>query len=301
MRDNINNFSLYTAQEAPKEEKQELKVTDYTAIIAISISAILLGLTLWQHYNTQKWKKIEFIAKEIKEFNADLEVQKALAMLDWNERRLEFFPWKEKESDKFTEYDNENLALALDIDFKNDPNPLEVNTAIRDIFSSFFDKLGIFNQYIKAGLFKPKNIESYLKYWLERISDEDKSYKNLNVEYTNGALKKKVNLQKQIWVFIYYFGYYDAMKLCLYFDKKNDIKSKIDKYISEITIICTKNKIKDKKYIKNFSLRTFSLDYKTPNIEGVFNTFLSIPSNATLSDKDKLIGITEELRKESLK
>src|SRR5437763_11822396 len=59
-----------------------------TAVAALI--AFIVGLAQYRH--AQRWKRAEFVAKEIKELKSDPAIRNALLMLDWNERYIELFP-----------------------------------------------------------------------------------------------------------------------------------------------------------------------------------------------------------------
>src|SRR5947209_6418591 len=44
-----------------------------------------------QYRRSEQWRRTEFIAKEIKEFESDPVVQNALLMIDWGTRRINLF------------------------------------------------------------------------------------------------------------------------------------------------------------------------------------------------------------------
>ena len=46
------------------------------------------GLAICQYLKSARWKRMEFIASEIKEFEADPFVQNALTMIDWGRRKI---------------------------------------------------------------------------------------------------------------------------------------------------------------------------------------------------------------------
>ena len=46
---------------------------------------------LVEYTKAQRWKKAEFLAREVKEFFADAYVQRALLMLDWNKVDIQLF------------------------------------------------------------------------------------------------------------------------------------------------------------------------------------------------------------------
>ncbi|HEY6331626.1 MAG TPA: hypothetical protein VI756_20035 [Blastocatellia bacterium] len=51
-----------------------------------AIMALLFGLL--QYRKSERWKRAEFVAKEIKEFESDPLVQNAMLMIDWGVRRI---------------------------------------------------------------------------------------------------------------------------------------------------------------------------------------------------------------------
>lgn len=50
-----------------------------------------LVFALMQYRRSEQWKRAEFIANEIKDFEADAVVQNALLMIDWGKRRINLF------------------------------------------------------------------------------------------------------------------------------------------------------------------------------------------------------------------
>ena len=71
-------------------EEQLRLATFITDCIKIVGALIVFGIGLQRYLKAQKWKRGEFIAAQIKEFEADSKVQLCMAMLDWNDRKLCF-------------------------------------------------------------------------------------------------------------------------------------------------------------------------------------------------------------------
>ena len=66
------------------------------------------------------------------------------------------------------------------------PRFTKVEVAIRDNFDCFLNYFEIFEQYIEAGLITSKELEPYIKYWINTISDDIESdVKNTIHHYIN--------------------------------------------------------------------------------------------------------------------
>ena len=148
------------------------------------------GFTLFivgfrRYFKEQTWKKNEFVANEIKEFNADIKVRNTMYMLDWNKRYIELFPDKPDYKDRFVRVTRDTLKSALQSD-KIKGKFTKDEAAIRDHFDNFLDHFEKFQQFIEAGLITTKELEPYLRYWIKRISDDiEPDVKNTIHHYIN--------------------------------------------------------------------------------------------------------------------
>src|ERR1700730_12711986 len=77
--------------------------TEWAKILG-AIGVFITGL--WQYTKAQRWKRREFIATQVKQFEADKKIQLAMTMLDWNNREL-YFP---------TDIPDKSIALRVDTD-----------------------------------------------------------------------------------------------------------------------------------------------------------------------------------------
>jgi hypothetical protein len=141
---------------------------------AAAVLAFLGGLI--QYRKAQRWKRAEFVAKEVKESKSDPAVHNALLMLDWNERYIELFPDKEDPTQRSVLVNDELLSRALTPlpdksatrlheDFKSE------EIAIRAAFDPLLDALERFEYFIQAGLVSRKEFDPYLHYWVEIIGN----------------------------------------------------------------------------------------------------------------------------------
>lgn len=106
-------------------------------------------------------------------------------MLDWGKRYIELFPEELNPSDKYAKVTRHLLRSALQ-SHKFKPRFTKVEVAIRDNFDCFLNYFEVFEQYVEAGMITSKELEPYLKYWINTISDDIESdVKNTIHHYIN--------------------------------------------------------------------------------------------------------------------
>lgn len=184
------------------------------ALLLVSIIAFFKGL--FEYTKAQKWKKAEFVSKEMKEFLNDFDVKRAFILLDWSYSEI---PLKENEIDSTTKklwFDQTLIMKSLKTHYEvhNGEFTLEEST-IKMIFDSLFEKLLIFEHYIKSGLITKADIQPYLIYWIEIIADIENSMKPIEVK-------------KQMFVYIDQYGY---SELRCFFKRFGFDTEKIKKYV----------------------------------------------------------------------
>lgn len=165
--------------------------------LVISLSVLIKGL--YEYTMAQKWKKAEFVSKEIKEFNADFDVKRAMMMLDWNANEL---PLKENEIENKTKFrfTDEMIYSALTTHKTTSGFTFE-EAVIKGVFDVFFDRLTMIDIFIETKLIEVKDIKPYLIYWIEIIANS-----------SNARKEKKV--RDQIWTYINEYGYTNVKSLC---------------------------------------------------------------------------------------
>jgi hypothetical protein len=177
-----------------------------TQALGLMVAVVGGGLALLQYRQNQKWRETEFIAKEAKDFFENPLVIKALKILDWEARKIEFAPCNPKTVDR--DLLREALQWGEDVDeFTYD------QVYIRDLFDTFFERLGRFEQYIKSGVVSSKTVKRYFDYWGGLLTG--KRPKLLDGETL-----------ERIWGFLRYYGYDDVQNFLSRFGKTSSIKSR---------------------------------------------------------------------------
>lgn len=145
----------------------------------------LFIIGLKRYTKDQVWKRNEFVAQRANEFSSDKMVRNTMYMLDWGKRYIELFPDNPDYANKYAKVTRSILKSALQ-SHKIKKQFSRVEVAIRDNFDCFFNYFEIFEQYIEAELITPKEVEPYLKYWIETISDDmEDDVKNTIHHYLN--------------------------------------------------------------------------------------------------------------------
>ena len=129
----------------PKLTVEDIK---YVIKVAGAIgSLVAFGIAVSTYYRTERWKRAEFLAKEMKEFFAIPRVQKAMLLIDWGKRPIQLL-------EDLPEWDRFTHAEA----------------AIRDCYDVFLDGLERFASYTKTGLIDVESLRSYIGYWIDDIA-----------------------------------------------------------------------------------------------------------------------------------
>ena len=139
------------------------------ALLGVIGGIVGFSVGLWQYYKAQRWKVLEFVAREVKEFEQQPAVANAMLMLDYEGMDIELFPNAEKTKDRYIAVDEDLIVKALVV--RQDRGFTDVEVAIRDTFDEFFGYLERFDQYIVSGLVRYKDFHPYLRYWLGILAE----------------------------------------------------------------------------------------------------------------------------------
>lgn len=144
---------------------QLFKNIGYIVVILTFIKAV------YEYVMAMRWKKAEYLSKEVKDFFSDPNIKIVCTLLDYNIRKIEV------DGNKITVTD-ELLKSALQTNDKKQSFTSE-EARLRDMFDSFFDKLSNFNVLIRNGLVEKKQVRNYLSYYLGIISIPGRKPKDL--------------------------------------------------------------------------------------------------------------------------
>jgi hypothetical protein len=126
-------------------------------------AAFVVGLM--QYRRAQHWKRVEWVAQEMKSFLDDPLVQAALLMMEWGSRRIPLYPDRQEEKDRYVPLTNEDVAKALILHDDRPDGFSDLEVDIRAAFDRALDGLERFHAYVDTGLVKLRDLRPYLKYW----------------------------------------------------------------------------------------------------------------------------------------
>lgn len=168
------------------------------AALIISILSFLVASASF--YINQKWKKLEFVGQEIRNFRHDYMNQTAMKMLDWNVAKY-------RHPDIYKD-GNPIMVTISDKDILNGLGAINGNNSytieekfVRDCFDNFFDSLEVLETHIEQGLVSFKSYEPYFIYCIHIIMDKNSGRKSSEIQL---ALLEHMKA----------FGYDKALSFC---------------------------------------------------------------------------------------
>lgn len=167
-----------------------------TGVLA-AIFAFVTGLI--QYTKAQRWKRLEYVADEIKEAFAQKSVQQALQFLDWNSNTYDLREHKDEKELKEVWVDDAVLEHAMVPHSERHSGFSIEEIRIRAAFDALFEVLRRFEHFIEVGLVRPSDFEPYLRYWLQRLSSPSKH-------------GKQASLLRVIWRYIDFYEYIEVKR-----------------------------------------------------------------------------------------
>jgi len=89
------------------------KKSEAISLLSVICAALVFGFGIWQYRASENWKRSEFVANQIKEFNSDRINQMVLLMMDYDEVTVELFPNKSKVEDRNVDVTLEMAVNAI--------------------------------------------------------------------------------------------------------------------------------------------------------------------------------------------
>ena len=147
-----------------------------SAVCAIGVFAF----GIWQYRSSENWKRSEFVAAQIKEFNSDKINQSVMLMMDYDPARVELFPDREKTVDRYFDVKFEMLVNAID----QEKGFSEQEFQIRQYFEHFLTSLSRFNYFLTSGAIDASELCADFAYPVELMtgSARDMKLKNTGVD-----------------------------------------------------------------------------------------------------------------------
>ncbi len=152
----------------------------------------------------KKWKRGEFIAAQIKDFEADRKIQLMMTMLDWSDREL-YFP-AETGKDPIAIRVGDALLCSALLPHNSTSGYYPNEMTIRDCVDRYLDMLMRLQNFVDAGLIKIDELRPYIKYWIELASGqmqgapEERGIRPLAQLYRDVQFRGRCAPDKSFWL-----------------------------------------------------------------------------------------------------
>jgi hypothetical protein len=199
-------FTLHLAQVA--------KCLNWVELLKIGGAAFAFGIGLRQYNRAQVWKRVEFVASEMKAFFDDEAAKAAMTMLDWSQKDLQLYRYRNHDDATIEEVNYDIVKSSLGID--PEKRHSKVESAVREIFDRFLSFLERFEGFIETGVVTQRDLHPYLHYWTRLLSGSDCS---------SPLVTQKV--LPQLWTFIQHYGYDSVARfVARYYEIKPNLATK---------------------------------------------------------------------------
>ena len=143
-------------------------------VIKLLGALIVFIIGIYQYVLAQKWKRREFIAQQMKEFEADADVRIMMRIFDWTERTV-FLPSDSGGPPIEVKVTDDLLCAAL-LPHRDAGHYDRYEVLLRDRIDRFLDMLVRLDNFVEAGLISVNELRPYIVYWVELVSGNKKDW-----------------------------------------------------------------------------------------------------------------------------
>jgi hypothetical protein len=191
----------------------EASSPDSLEIAKIVGAGIAFCIGAYQYNKAQVWKRVEFVASEMRTFFDDEAARAAMTMLDWRRKKMALYKYRGEDDFEQVQVDYAIVASALGTNPEVQYD--KVQSAIREIFERYLEFLARFEGFIVAEVVEQNDLTPYLDYWVKLLAGSD--------EHSPEATKEVL---PQLWRFINFYGYKDVANLIARYEEiKPEFKS----------------------------------------------------------------------------
>jgi len=165
---------------------------------AIALLALIKGVI--EYTKAQRWKKAEFLAKEIKELYNDQDVKRAFRIFDWDRTTIPVYSNETLFNQAQSIHVDPTILLDALKHHSDRGNFSPEEQLIRDIMDQLFFKLSLFQGYVDSELIKPNDVKPYLIYYVRMLADPNSD-------------RRSEKFRKAIAGYIKGYGYLDVQRL----------------------------------------------------------------------------------------
>ncbi len=156
-----------------------------------------------QYQRAQDWKRLEFIAKEMRDFGNIADVRNAIDMMSWLFKEIEFFPNSKNPKRNLCEkvfsknirstFEKLNQGRYLD----------SIETLISETFEIFFQEVERLNSFVETKLVSAEELYPFIYFWVYLLNDPENyairtfSEEKDQKEYVDGMMSLKKYIERE--------------------------------------------------------------------------------------------------------
>jgi len=155
------------------------------SIVALISTLLAAGIALSGYLRSERWKRAEFVAREMKEFFDNARIRNALLLIDWGSRRIQLLDEDDEAHGNVRVTRQLQVGALLPHTLVNEAASdcdsegtmrryTIVEAAIRDCYDAFLDGIERFSSYVQTGLIDVEQLRPYLQYWIDDIHEPAK-------------------------------------------------------------------------------------------------------------------------------
>jgi hypothetical protein len=133
---------------------QQAGSPDSLEIVKIVGAGIAFCIGAYQYNKAQVWKRVEFVASEMRTFFDDEAARAAMTMLDWRRKKMALYKYR-GEGD-FEQVQVSYAIVAGSLGTEPEIQYDKVQSAIREIFERFLEFIARFEGFIVAEVIEQK-------------------------------------------------------------------------------------------------------------------------------------------------
>jgi len=115
------------------------KKSDIISALSATIAILVFGFGIWQYRSSENWKRSEFVAKKISDFNSDRIHRSIIQIIEYDDAMVEIFPGKPAVKVR-------SDLLIKAIEEKGEPTDVEFQ--VQQYFDYFLKSLARFNYFL---------------------------------------------------------------------------------------------------------------------------------------------------------
>jgi hypothetical protein len=150
--------------------------SDVIAAASAACAIAVFAFGIWQYRASENWKRSEFVAAQIKEFNSDKVNHAVLLMMDYDPARVELYPEKTNAKDRYVDVKFSMLVKAVG----QEKEFSDAEFQIRIFFEHFLTSLSRFNYFLTSGAIEPKELCADFAYPVELMTGTAREMKLKN-------------------------------------------------------------------------------------------------------------------------